>query len=95
MRWGTGGKGGGEDVAHVVDPCFSLQAADHDRLQEIQRAHDVDLESVFRCGKRLADVRLRGEVVDLVRLDVAEQLNQNIRVGDIALVDGDFGLNRS
>jgi hypothetical protein len=40
-------------------------------------------------------VRLRGEVVDLVRLDVAEQLNQNIRVGDIALVDGDFGLNRS
>ena len=82
-------------IAHVVDSCFALQPAQYNRLEEIQRARGVDLEGVVRCGKRLTNVGLRSQVIDLVRLDVAENLHQDIGVGDVAFVDGDLGLDGS
>jgi len=51
------------------------------------RAQSYDVAGVLRHVERHAHMRLRPEVVDLVRLEVVEQLHHLHRVGEVAVVE--------
>jgi hypothetical protein len=57
-----------------------------DRLEDPLGAEAVDVAGVFRDVERHADVRLRAEVVDFVRLELVEQFHHLHRVGEITVM---------
>eukprot|EP00966_Prymnesium_polylepis_P326481 7382391-Prymnesium_polylepis.2 len=72
--------------AHLVEASALLEAGVEDGVQQAQRADGVNVGRVLRRLKRDLDVRLRGEVVDLVRPHLRDDLHEARRVGQVAVV---------
>ena len=58
-----------------------------DRLEDPLGAEAVDVARVFWNVERDPDVRLRAQVVDLVRLELVEQLHHLDRVREVSVVE--------
>lgn len=72
-----------------------LQAANYNGLQQVQRPHSVDLHGVVRGLERLANVRLRRQVVYLAGANLAEDLDEAMRIRDVAFVEDNLAFHLS
>src|SRR5665213_56978 len=63
------------------------QPQNADCLEHTQRPEGIGICRVFGCFERHADVALRREVVDLVRLDLLDNADQVAGVGQITVVE--------
>ena len=54
----------------------------------------IDVGGIFRCLEADRDMALRAEIVDLVRLDLADDAGEVGGVGQIAIVQAAFGVRR-
>mmetsp|Transcript_8622 Transcript_8622/g.19669 ORF Transcript_8622/g.19669 Transcript_8622/m.19669 type:complete len:344 (-) Transcript_8622:53-1084(-) len=70
----------------LVEPRRLLQTYRPDRLQDAQRAHAIGLRGVLRFLEGDLDVRLRGQVVDLIRLDLGHDGHQVRAVDHVSVV---------
>ena len=70
----------------LVEARLLLEAEDPHRLEQPERPEGVDVAGVLGLLERDGDVALRGEVVDLVRLDLLDDPGQVRGVGEIAVV---------
>ena len=70
----------------LVEARLLLEPEDADGLEDPQRAERVGVRGVLRRLERHRDVALRGEVVDLVGLDLLDHADQVRGVGEVAVV---------
>lgn len=68
----------------LIDP--GVDTARADGLQQPDGSETGDVTGVQRGVERHADMRLRTQVVDLVRPDVAQQIHQSDPVGEVGVV---------
>ena len=69
-----------------------LQQAD--RLQQAERSQRIHVRRVFRRLETHLDVRLRGEIVDLVRLSLLHDADQIARIGHVSVMQDEIGVRR-
>jgi hypothetical protein len=70
----------------LVEPALLDEAGLADGLEDADGAEADDVARVFRDVEGHAHVRLRAEVVYLVRLELVEKLHHLHRVGEVAVV---------
>src|SRR5262245_53142508 len=70
----------------LIEAGLALQAEDTDGLEQAQGPECVGVGGVFRRLERDLDMRLRREIVDLVRLRLLNDADDIGRVGDVAVV---------
>ncbi len=71
----------------LVEACLLLQAKQADRLEQPQRPQRIGIGRVFGRLEADHDMRLRGEIVDLVRLGLLDDADQVGRIGHVAVVE--------
>ena len=70
----------------LIEAGLFFQAEDTDRLEQAQRPQPVGVGRVFRRFERNLYVRLRREIVNLVRLGFLHDADDVGCIGDIAVV---------
>ena len=65
---------------------------DADRLEQSERAERVGIGGVFRRLEAHLHMALRGEIVDLVGLDLLDEANEVGRVGQVAIMHEEAGI---
>ena len=65
---------------------LAFPAQDADRLEQAQRPKPVGIGGIFRRLERDLHMRLRGEIVNLVRLGFLHDADDIGRVGHVAIV---------
>ena len=80
-------RGGG-----LVELGLSFKAEDADGFQQAEHAEGVRIRSVLGLFERDLDVRLRGEIIDLVGLDLLDDVDERRAVGHVAIVQKEVGV---
>jgi hypothetical protein len=70
----------------LIKTGLVLPAEDPDRLEEAERPKSIGVGRVFRRLERDLHVRLRREIVDLVRLRLLHDADDVGRVGHVPIV---------
>ena len=80
----------------MIEADLVLPPQDANRLEQAQRAYRVGIGGVFRGFEGYLHVRLRRQVVDLVRSRLLHDADQVGRVGNVAIVQmkGNAGVMR-
>ena len=73
---------------------FSSQTEDADRFEDAQSAEGVGVGGVFGFLKGNGHMALRGEVVDLVGLDLLDDADQAAGVGEVAVMEDEAAIGR-
>ena len=76
----------------LVDPAGSGQPALADGLQDAQDAGRIDIRRIFRRVEAHLHVALRREVVDLVRADLTDNLDEAHGVAHVGIMQMEMGL---
>ena len=76
----------------LVDPARTREPALADGLQDAQDAGGIDIRRILRRVEAHLDVALRGEVVDLVRPHLADDLDEAHRVAHIGIMQVEMRL---
>ena len=78
--------------AGLVELCFLFEAEDADGFEEAEGAQGVGVGGVLWLFEGDLDVGLGAEVVDLVGLDLLDDLDEGRGVGEVAVVEKEFGM---
>lgn len=77
--------------AYLEEPDFLDQSHRLDGLEEPLDSDRHDLRRVLAHVEADPHIGLRGQVVDLIRLDGAEDLDQSVAVNEVTVVERDLG----
>ena len=76
----------------LVELCLLFEAEDADGLEQAEDTEGVGVGGVLGLFEGDGDVGLRGEVVDLVGLDLLHDVNERGGVGHIAVVEDEVAM---
>ena len=76
----------------LIKAGLLLKAKDADRFQDAQGTEAVGVGGVFRRFKRNGHMAHRGEVIDLVWLHLLDDTNQVGGVGQVSVMQFEFGI---
>ncbi len=74
----------------LVEARARGEAQQPDRLQQAQRAERIDVGGIFGRLEADRDMALRAEIIDFVRLDIAQDAGEVRPIGEVAIMEDEI-----
>ena len=78
--------------ARLIKPGLLLKAQDSDRFEQSQHTKGVRIRRILRLFKRDLHMRLRRQIVDLIRLHLLYDVDQRCRISHIPVMQDELGI---